>query len=75
MAGVVYGFSGESLRLLRYAACENLHMPKQCAEDGCSAPHFGRGYCNLHYWRFVRSPKRDVRMEEVRLVRRAEAHR
>lgn len=29
-----------------------------CSVEGCSGPHFGRGLCNLHYYRQVRSPKR-----------------
>lgn len=37
-------------------------MPSTCTIDGCSGPHFGRGYCNLHYWRLIRQPKREQRM-------------
>lgn len=41
---------------------DNSHMATSCTIDDCEAPHFGRGYCNLHYYRLVRKPKRDVRM-------------
>lgn len=31
-----------------------------CTEPNCNAPHFGRGFCNKHYYRNVRRPKRPV---------------
>lgn len=39
-------------------------MAKVCTIVGCGAPHFGQGYCNKHYWRLIRKPKRAVRMAE-----------
>lgn len=37
-------------------------MASTCTVEECEAPHFGQGYCNLHYWRLVRKPKRALRM-------------
>lgn len=35
---------------------------RTCTFEDCSAPHFGQGLCNLHYYRMVRKPKQNVRM-------------
>lgn len=40
----------------------NCHMGRTCEVNGCEAPHFGQGLCNLHYWRLVRKPKKAQRM-------------
>lgn len=35
-----------------------------CVDDGCNRPFFGRGYCYKHYYRYIRKPKREVRMAQ-----------
>lgn len=39
-------------------------MARSCTVEDCDSPHFGRGYCNLHYWRLVRNPKKELRIAE-----------
>ena len=50
------------MRLLGDALPYTFRMTRACEVEGCGAPHFGRGYCNRHYWQFVRTPKKEVRM-------------
>lgn len=35
-----------------------------CTEDGCGRPLWGRGYCNMHYYRLIRKPKTEQRMAD-----------
>lgn len=32
---------------------------RSCTVENCDGPHFGRGYCNKHYYRNVRRPKKE----------------
>ena len=31
-----------------------MRITRRCSVDGCEAKHYGRGYCQLHWWRWRR---------------------
>lgn len=36
---------------------------RTCDQPDCERPHFGRGLCNMHYYRLVRNPKKPARLK------------